>query len=149
KLNVIPNWKTKQMIFSYFYKGMKYSKFKKAGVRFSNKIEGFIRKDILQELQTHQKNGTKIYVISASIEDWILPFCKKHNIDNIIATGAETDEKGLLTGKFKTMNCYGKEKLRRFQAHEPFRENYYLYVYGDSDGDNELFQYSDEAINVK
>jgi phosphoserine phosphatase len=52
----------------------------------------------------------------------------------VLATQIEVDSKGKITGKFKTKNCYGQEKINRLLEKFPDRENYLLIAYGDSRG---------------
>ena len=63
-----------------------------------------------------------------------------------MATEIEVDGNGLLTGRFKTANCSGQEKVNRLLEIEPHREDYYLYAYGNSTGDKEMLEMADEAF---
>ena len=65
-------------------------------------------------------------------------------VDEVLSTEFEVDDSGLLTGRFSVHNCFGKEKVKRLLLVEPDRDNYYLYAYGDSRGDKEMFKFSDE-----
>ncbi|MGP1514708.1 MAG: HAD-IB family hydrolase [Bacteroidales bacterium] len=143
KLNIIPNYTAKQKIFSYFYKGMKYEKFLSYGQRFADKINKFVRTDTLLKLKEHKEEGHKIYVISAGGIEWIECWCKRNGVDKVIATLSERDDKDCLTGRFLSKNCYGEEKVRRFLEEEPSRDNYILYAYGDSKGDEPLINFAD------
>lgn len=67
----------------------------------------------------------------------------------MIGTQVETDKEGRLTGRFKTKNCYGAEKVMRLLAWEPNRKEYRLKAYGDSRGDREMLQFADEAKRVR
>ena len=70
---------------------------------------------------------------------------KKNNIDRVIGTQIKI-ENGAIKGRFKTKNCYGKEKVNRFLSIFPEREQYHLYAYGDSKGDKELLTLADEKF---
>ena len=67
----------------------------------------------------------------------------------MLATEVEVDDDGRLTGRFKTKNCFGQEKVDRLLQAEPHREDYFLTAYGDSRGDRELLAFADEGVNVK
>ena len=147
-LRITPNYKAKEYLFSHFFKDMKYQEFKQLGINFSKNINQFTRKNSIEALRFHQREGRIIYVISASIEEWIKPWCQQHEINNVLGTKIEVAN-GKLTGRFLSKNCYGQEKVNRLKQCEPNRTNYYLYAYGDSNGDKEMLNYADEAIWIK
>ena len=148
KLGIYPNWKAKQKVFSWFFKGMPYTTFAKHGEDFADVINTMTKDKTLAILRKHQSEGADIYVISASVDEWVRPFCTPLGVKNVIATQIETDSKGILTGRFASSNCYGKEKVRRFLEVEPSRSKYDLYAYGDSRGDKEIIFFADTGFYV-
>jgi len=148
KLNLYPNGKTKERIFRHFFKGMEYKTFTRHCNAFAEKISCFTRENVMDIIRQQQARGTTTYVISASVEEWVKPFCTKIGIDKVIATEIEIDITERLTGRFRTSNCFGKEKLRRFIDLEPNREEYYLYAYGDSRGDYDIVRFADEGLII-
>ena len=148
KLHLYPNWKAKQMIFSYFFMGMDYKRFQEMGRQFSNTIETFRREEIIDKLKAHIQDGDTVYVISASIDDWVRPWCKQFGIADVLGTKIEVSSQGLITGQFQTKNCYGQEKVNRLLYKEPLRNEYCLYAYGDSRGDKEIILFSDEGYDI-
>lgn len=149
KMGLYPNWKIKQQIFTYFFKGMKYEYFCQLGIDFIPVVSLFIDEDRMNSLEWHKQRGDKIYIVTASIKEWVEPWCKKHGIENVLATLIEVDENGYLTGRLKSKNCFGSEKVKRFIEVEPNRESYFLYAYGDSAGDREIINFSDKGIWCK
>ena len=143
-LRLYPNWKCKEKVFSYFFKGMPYEKFKRLGEDFGNKFRNIIlRPSMAERLQWHLEQGHKVYVISASIEEWVTPFCRTLGDVTVLATKVKPDLSG-----FVSKNCYGQEKVNRLLEVEPDRKNYYLYAYGDSRGDKELLAYANHAFLI-
>jgi phosphatidylglycerophosphatase C len=149
KLNLYPNWKVKESLFSFLYKGVPLSKFNDWGYKFSSEIEKIQRPKALEALKHHKNRGDKVVIISASIENWIKPWAKNTGFDMVLATKIEQAEDGLLTGKFISKNCYGKEKVNRLLEVFPDRHDYTLITYGDSRGDKELMEISDEGYYKK
>jgi HAD superfamily hydrolase (TIGR01490 family) len=149
KLKLYPNWKAKEHVFSYFYKGIPIEKFNDWCSKFSLIINKISRYKAVEELNFQKKQGNKIIIISASIENWIKPWAEKTGIDTVLATKIETDENSLLTGKFLTKNCYGQEKVNRLLGIFPNRNEYRLVAYGDSRGDKELIDFADEGYYDK
>lgn len=146
KLHLYPNWKAKEKIFSYYFKGMSYEKFQELGKSFASVIDGIRRDSVIETLKKHIGEGNDVYVISASIEEWVRPWCEKYKVKAVIGTKIEVDLKGQITGKFLSKNCYGQEKVNRLLEEEPLRDEYYLYAYGDSRGDREMLDFASKGI---
>lgn len=149
KLHLYPNWKCKERIFSWFFKGMEYNTFAELGRLFSERTDRILQQRTLELVNKHLKEGATVYVISASIEEWIRPVCSKFGVTNVLGTKIDVDAHGQLTGRFLTANCYGQEKVRRLMHVEPQRDNYYLYAYGDSRGDREMLDFADNGTMLK
>jgi HAD superfamily hydrolase (TIGR01490 family) len=146
KLHLYPNWKAKQKVFAYFFKGWGYRRFKSLGQSFSSEIEKIRNESVIKKMENHIHCSDTVYVVSASISEWVRPWCEQMNVSGVMATEIEVDQKGLITGRFLTDNCYGQEKVNRLAEKEPDRESYCLYAYGDSRGDKELLEYADHGF---
>ena len=107
-----------------------------------------MRIDTLSRLKRHIADGAKIYVVSASIEEWVRPIVERYGNVTVLATQVEVNN-GVLTGHFLSKNCYGKEKIHRLLEIEPKREEYHLTAYGDSRGDKEMILQADCGIWIK
>ncbi len=148
KLHLFPNWKAKQLFFSHFFKGWEYNDFKAKGQLFANEIEKMENRKMLEKLNDHLNHSDVVYVISASIFEWVQPWCEKIGVSRVLATQIEVDANGIISGRFAAKNCYGKEKVRRLLEVEPERRSYILYAYGDSRGDKEMIAFSDYGSEV-
>jgi len=145
KLKLIPNYKAKQYMLSYFFKGLSEEKFMQVANKYSLKhIDTILRPKAMEKIGWHKEQGHKIVIVSASIECWLKPWCDKHNLD-LIATKLEIKD-GIVTGKFLTKNCYGMEKAHRVQEEYSLDDYDYIYAYGDSRGDKELLGLADEWL---
>jgi len=145
KLKLIPNYKAKQYMLSYFFKGMPEEKFMQVANEYSLKhIDTILRPKAMEKIAWHKEQGHKIVIVSASIECWLKPWCDKHGLA-LIATKLEIKD-GRVIGKFLTKNCYGIEKANR--VHEQYNLDDYdhIYAYGDSRGDRELLELADEGF---
>ena len=145
KLGLYPNWKVKQKIFTYFFRGTSLVDFNKlCNDFFLERGRNLIYLSAVDKIRKHLEQHDKVMIISASIENWVEPFARYLGIDYILCTQVETDLNGILTGAFLTSNCYGAEKVKRLVTFFPDRKSYYLIVYGDSKGERELLAYADE-----
>lgn len=146
KLHLYPNWKIKQKIFSYYFKGMALSRFKQICESFtSNTFETIIFSQAKKQIDQHLENNDTVIIVSASVNEWVKEFASKLGINKILATEIETDENNMLTGNFHTKNCYGKEKIKRLYNEFPNLSSYYMIAYGNSRGDFDLLKIADKA----
>ena len=141
KLHLYPNYKAKEKVFSYFFKGMSLESFDTLCQRFARDNRHLLRPQGIQTLQQAQADGAEVLVVSASIDNWVQPFFPK---TNVLGTQVEVKD-GHLTGLFLTKNCYGQEKVNRILELYPHRKEYHLTAYGDSRGDKELLAFADES----
>lgn len=147
RFGLYPNWRAKERVFSWFFKGMKYDEFVRLGDEFADEIKQFANLKTTDILRKHIQKGHDIYVITASIEEWVRPYCRPLKAKDVLGTKVEVVD-GVLTGRFNSRNCYGKEKVNRLLNAEPNRLSYYLYAYGDSRGDKEIIDFADKGVYV-
>ena len=147
KLHLYPNWKAKQQLFSYFFKGMNIDDFNALCTRFAEQNKHLLRPAGIEKVrQAIEEEQATVLIISASIDNWVRPFFDE--IDKKIQVlGTQIETKGSrLTGQFTTKNCYGQEKVNRLTALYPHREAYELIAFGDSRGDKELLEFADKGF---
>ena len=147
KLHLYPNWKAKQQVFSYFFKGMNIDDFNALCTHFAEQNKRLLRPAGIEKVrQAIEEEQATVLIISASIDNWVRPFFDE--IDKkiqVLGTQIETNG-GRLTGQFTTKNCYGQEKVNRLTALYPHREAYELIAFGDSRGDKELLDFADKGF---
>ena len=146
KLKLISTHKAKEKIFSHFYKGLPKIKFKEYCNNFIEPINYMLRDDAKSTIEKHLKNQCKILIVSASIENWIQPWAIANGIETVLATQIEIDSRGNLTGRFSSLNCNKEEKVNRLLQKYPNIKEYYLTVYGDTNGDKALMKIADKVF---
>ncbi len=149
KLKLYPNWRLKQQVFFFFFKGMRQVDFDRYCEDFCQHSSYIIRHKALEAIRKHIENKDDIVIISASIENWVLPFAKRLGISSVMCTQLEVDADGHLTGRFASKNCYGEEKVQRLLQLYPHRTDYHLTAYGDSAGDKALLAFADQSFYKK
>ncbi len=141
KLGYYPNWKAKQKVFAYFFKGMPLKDFAQQGRLFALDRQHLLRPQGVDMVKQAQAEDAEVLIVSASIDHWVQPFFPEVKV---VGTQVEVED-GCLTGRFLTKNCYGQEKVNRILALYPHRNEYELIAFGDSAGDKELLAFADEA----
>lgn len=154
KLHLYPNYRAKQRLFAWYFKGMSIDNFDLVCRRFAHHNQRLMRQKALDKLREIFHNNETLCVVSASIDNWVRPFfdnlSKASRSDfQVIGTEVEVDTDGVLTGRFRTHNCYGAEKVRRVLEAMPQlksnRDDFWVIACGDSRGDKELLEFADEA----
>lgn len=136
-LKLYPNAVAKQKLLSWFYKGWNYAAFKRKGEEFCSQVlPGYIRQSAIKKIRWHQKKQHRVILVSASIEEWLEPWCHAMEIE-LICTRMEVKD-NLVTGRFSTPNCYGPEKAARLKAFLKMGDYDTIYAYGDSSGDKDM-----------
>tara|TARA_B100000900_G_C20452572_1_gene663784 strand:+ start:361 stop:927 length:567 start_codon:yes stop_codon:yes gene_type:complete len=124
--------KLKESFFDSF-KGCDLKKFEQICSRFENKVlNKTIKKSFLNYISSIEKDSIKI-VVSASISTYLKPWCNRYGL-HLISTELEVIN-GLLTGKFSTPNCNGKEKVKRILQLYNLDKFDEVHVFGNSKGD--------------
>lgn len=144
KLHLYPNWRVKQKVFAHCFGGWSEERFANEGQQFAVSQQHLLRIAGKRCISQALAEGSKVVVISASIEQWVRPFFEFSQI-HFLCTQVEIIE-GRLTGRFLTANCYGQKKVDRLLECFPNRKDYHLVAFGDSRGDRELLHFADEAF---
>jgi len=148
-LGKVPNCVPKRKMLVIFFKGMREDEFLKKCRDYSLKcVDKIVRGKIIKKIQWHKEQGHRLVIVSASIDEWIKPWAEKNGFEKVVATKIGAFN-GVLTGDFGSENCYGEQKAKRFLEQYPDREEYYLFVYGDSKGDRALLEIADSMFVVR
>lgn len=152
KCHLYDNGHAKQHLFAHFFRGWTLLRFNETCREFARDRSDLIRRGAKQSLATHLMKDGQVMIVSASVDNWVVPFFHIFYIYSagetsltVVGTQIEVaDER--LTGRFLTPNCYGPEKVHRVQAllTEP-RDHYFITAYGDSRGDREMLNFADES----
>lgn len=145
KLHLYPNYKAKQKVFAHFFRGVLLDEFDRLCRRYAHERRQVLRPSMLNILRRALQDGADVYVVSASVDNWVAPFLAEEGLDvTVLGTQIEVKD-GLLTGFFSSKNCYGAEKVERLKAVLPARNSFHLTAYGDSRGDREMLAWADEG----
>jgi phosphatidylglycerophosphatase C len=139
KLKVIPNWRAKEIVISFFFNDVHIKDFQHNCNRFAKEIiPSMLRPDAVTKIKEHKERGDRVIIVSASAENWLKCWTDSLGVE-LLATRLESIH-GRITGKLSGKNCYGPEKLKRLLAHLNPMDYAQIYVYGDSKGDREILE---------
>jgi len=145
KTKLIRNWRAKEIVLTFFFRGMTVAEFQQKCDEFiHDKLPYLIKKEALLKIDFHKNQQDRVVVVSASPRNWIEGWCKKMGIE-LIATELDVRE-GQITGKLKSLNCYGQEKVNRINAHLALGDYEPIYAYGDTHGDKPMLALAHHAF---
>jgi HAD superfamily hydrolase (TIGR01490 family) len=135
--------RAKELMFTYFFGGRAAPEFERLASKYSlEKLPAMVRPNALERIEWHKQKGDTVAVVSASIDLWLKGWCAAHGVD-LIATRLET-KGGIVSGRFLTRNCSGREKVARIKARYDLEQFDYIYAYGDSWADRAMLDIADE-----
>jgi len=114
-------------------------------------IRDHLDADALERVEWHRQQGHRLVIVSASLGAYLRPVAEHLHFDDVLATELEVGDDGRLTGRMLGANVRGPEKARRldewidttFPSTSPF-----VWAYGDSSGDKELWARADRAVRL-
>ena len=101
----------------------------------------------VQQVDWHRTQRHRLVIISASLGAYVRPVAERLRFDAVLATELEVGTDGMLTGQLEGANVRGAEKARRLDAWLD-GEPAYVWAYGDSSGDRELWARADHPVRV-
>lgn len=144
KLKLIPNWRAKEIVLQWFFKGVRAADLQAKGEQFVREVlPPLLRPEALVAIRQHQQAGTEVVLVSASAEAWVKPWSDTLGI-TCLATRLE-EKAGVMTGKLSGANCFGAEKENRVRACYNLADYDVIHAYGDSSGDREMLALADHA----
>jgi phosphatidylglycerophosphatase C len=99
----------------------------------------------------HRTQGHRLVIVSASLAAYLRPIGSHLRFDAVLATELEVGDDGRLTGRMDGENVRGPEKARRLDewiARELPDASPFVWAYGDSSGDTELWARADRAVRL-
>lgn len=135
KLGLLSSSRAKEALFGALFKGMDMERFRRLGREFATVPRE--RPEGMELLRGRIAAGDEVWIVSASMAPWIIPWAGLHGIDprHVLATEPEVDAHGCLTGRFATPNCLGPEKVRRIREAVAGFDSRTTHAYGDSCAD--------------
>lgn len=134
RLTLMSAQKAKEIFLAFFLKELHQSEFDYQCQLFADKIlPGLIRPQALKSIQDYKNTQARIVIVSASPQNWILPWAGKVGAE-VIATQLVI-EKGKITGKIQGRNCNGEEKVNRIRELIDLASYQEVIAFGDTQGD--------------
>lgn len=144
KLKLIPNSVAKRKVLKYFFDGWPSDQFQEVCHRFASQIiPTLIRPKRLEILQNHQNQHHQVCLVSASLEEYLKPWCDEMGIPVLATKMKQVDNK--FRAEYQHPNCWGPEKATRINEAYSLDSYDETFAYGDSRGDKEMLALADTS----
>jgi phosphatidylglycerophosphatase C len=110
-------------------------------------LDRHLRAEAIQRADWHRTQGHRLVIVSASFATYLRPVAERLRFDAVLATELEVGDDGALTGRLSGANVRGPEKARRLDEWLAGRPTF-VWAYGDSSGDRELWARADHAVRL-
>lgn len=144
KLHLFPNDRAKELVFSYFFKGMPEDEYRALCAKYARSCSYILRPNTLNKLRDALQHGEDCLVISASSAVWVEPLLAQQGLHPKVLGTKWRVSKGRLTGLMDGPNCYGSEKVVQLMMAVPDWQSRNIIAYGDSRGDKEIMALANE-----
>lgn len=145
KLHFTPAQRVKEKLLYYFLKRLHHTEVLTMGTDFSKqRMPEILRAVALKKLKWHQQQGHAVYVVSASCEAWLKPWCDANDVGLICSR--MRFENGLFTGRLIGNNVNGPEKVHAIKRAVDLNNYSTSYAYGDTRGDRNMLALADHAF---
>jgi phosphatidylglycerophosphatase C len=114
-------------------------------------LERHLRAEAVERADWHRTQGHRLVIVSASLAAYVRPIGEQLRFDAVLATELEVGPDGRLTGRIDGRNVRGAEKARLLDdwlARDLPDTKPFVWAYGDSSGDKELWARADRAVRL-
>lgn len=150
-LRLVPNDVAKRKLMLVTLKGRSTGDMEVWTTRWlANDFPGQLRDWTMARLAWHQQAGHCCVMVSASPNIYLERVARQLGFDHLICTEMEVTD-GHLTGRMRTPNCWGEQKVVRLTAWLKTRfdvasaDAITLYAYGDTAGDQPMLRMAGQA----
>jgi len=144
-LKIVHRDTVKASLVKTFLAGANVDEFQSRADKFAAEIIPGLIRPAAQAALNEKKQGSKpVYIVSASLSAYLIPWAKSQGIENVIATDL-LQMNGTLTGELDGPNCWGPGKIAKIDAR--LGKNAYILAeaYGDTRGDREMLHAAQES----
>ncbi len=127
----------KEYLVKSLFQGKSVEKFRQIGSRYGETLATLYRVGALRRIEWHKSKGHRCIMVSASLDLYLENVAKSLGFDDLLCTVLSHNNQ-FFDGMLKGGNCRRMTKVTRIQAILGDLNNYEIYAYGDSIGDQEM-----------
>lgn len=131
RLKIVPARVLRAAVVRVGLAGLEHRGFAEAAERYAHDtLPGFIRPHALERIRWHQARGDTVVIVSASIDLYLRPWCRRQGVALICSQLGHRG--GRFTGRYRGRDCCGKHKARRVLKRYRLQDFSAVHAYGDS-----------------
>ena len=116
RFRLVSNTGLKRAFARYFLRGKPVAAVRQLALDFCRaRLDSLVEPEVLGRLQTHVRNGDRVFLISANFACLLEPLVERWTLSGVIATRAEVTA-GVYSGRLLGAACHGQAKLARARA---------------------------------
>ncbi|HET6432836.1 HAD-IB family hydrolase [Dyella sp.] len=137
KLRLISGPAVRRRVTAHVLAGREHAAIRALGERYAReRLPRVLRPEAMARIAWHRARGDCIVVVSASLDAYLVPWCRAHGLELICS---ELDADGVhLTGGYRGGDCTGPAKAARVLERFPLHAYARVHAYGDTVEDREM-----------
>lgn len=137
KLGLVSGTAVRRQVTAHVLRGRDASVIRALGVRYAReRLRHVLRPEAMARIAWHRERGDRIVVVSASLDAYLAPWCRAHDLE-LICSELDSRE-GVLTGSYRGGDCAGAAKAARVREYLRVEDYACVHAYGDTVEDREL-----------
>ncbi len=142
-LGVLNSTSFKDIYLSHYFKGLPEERFEHYCQSYAvNVLPTIVKPDAVERIKWHKDQGHRVIVVTASVRNWINAWCEQGELELI--SSELVFQNGMVTGRLASLDCVGKEKVRRIKEQVEISDYETIFAYGNSKGDEEMLKIADK-----
>ncbi len=137
KLGLVSGVAVRRRVTTHVLGGREATAIRALGARYAReRLPRVLRPEAMARMDWHRQRGDRIVVVSASLDVYLVPWCRAHGLE-LICSELQTDG-DRLTGTYRGDDCAGAAKAARVRERLALPDYGRIYAYGDTIEDREL-----------
>lgn len=139
RLGLVSDRIIRKVISHVGFSGDEPGRIRRLGAQYAREVlPDLVRPMALERISWHKARGDRVVVVSASLDDYLRPWCDAQGVD-VICTQLEARD-GRLTGSYVGGDCCEEEKARRIRERYALADYVTVHGYGDTEEDRQMLE---------
>lgn len=145
-LKLYPAQQLRPKLFATMFKDREVSSIQQLAEQYAYQLLQQLNPDLLNRLRAHQAQGDQVVLVSASVDIYLEPLCRLLGID-LICSQTEIRH-GRFSGRYLSPDCSCEQKKLQVEARYFLSQYQFIYAYGNSPEDLDMFSLADYAYMI-
>ena len=139
----------KERVLTRVLRGRPYDDVCTLGRKFAGRVSSeAVTAGARERIEQHRRAGHDIVIASASLDVYLDDVARVLDVEHLVCSRLEVDERGRCTGRLQGANCRGEEKAARLRAYLD-GDDVEMWAYGNSRDDDAMLALAQHPVRVK